>query len=222
MKTVAFETFWRHLDKLSEADRQYQNFENVARKYLNINPEGKLLKEVHDIIEELRMMTRIYNQQQTVVNGFKDQLETLHEQNRKKALKMQADATQLNVLVEIKNLLGEQFRRGDSMQATGPPSTPDGNPFSPTFRLNNEVHSPITENTLLHAKRVADSIGLRRSELQELEGSTVSIYEQVSILFCRSTSLRPILTPSIAEGPAQSQTATSEYRRGKTRSEKSR
>jgi hypothetical protein len=192
MKTIAFETFWRHLDKLSEADKKFQNLEEVARKYLNINPEGKLLKEVHDIIEELRMMMRIYAQQQTVVQDFKEHLITLHEQERKRSLKMQADDTQLNVLVEIKNLLGEKFRGiGDSSSASANPTALSGSKsslrlddeplFSPTYRPNPSVHSAITENTILHAKRVTDNIALRKTELQELEGSTVSIYEQVGL-----------------------------------------
>jgi len=37
---------------------------------LNINPEGKLLKEIKDIIDEIHIMTRINQQQQTVAETF--------------------------------------------------------------------------------------------------------------------------------------------------------
>jgi hypothetical protein len=196
MKTVAFETFWRHLDKLSVADRQFQDLEEVARKYLNINPEGKLLKEVHDIIEELRMMMRIYNQQHAVVQDFKDHIDTLHEQERKRSLKMQADDTQLNVLVEIKNLLGEKFKGEKIMQKNASSSRVEEPLFSPTYRPNKDVQSAITENTILHAKRVADNIFLRKSELQELEDSTVGVYEQVSRMVLYATSSTDIVYSS--------------------------
>jgi hypothetical protein len=180
MKTVAFETFWRHLTELNKADHSFQNFEEAARKHLNINPEGKLLKEVHDIIEELRMMERIYTQQQNVVQRFKEQLHNLHEQERKETLKMQPDDTHLNVLVEIKNLLGQQFREGgNSRQVDVPRDLNNKTIFSPGFHVNKNVESTITENTLLNANRVAEDIELRKGELRELEESTSSVYEQV-------------------------------------------
>src|SRR5436305_7665340 len=37
---------------------------------LNINPEGQLLKEIKDIIDEIHIMTRINQQQQTVAETF--------------------------------------------------------------------------------------------------------------------------------------------------------
>jgi hypothetical protein len=216
MKTVAFETFWRHLDELSKADHGFQNFEEAARKHLNINPEGKLLKEVHDIIEELRMMARIYTQQQNVVQRFKDQLHNLHEQERKETLKMQPDDTHLDVLVEIKNLLGQQFKGRQKRNVREVDISSDLNKksmFSPGFQVNKTVESSITENTLFHANRVAEDIELRKGELRELEESTSSVYEQVS-KFEDPVSLTTLLTRHVAQRPPQSQTTTSEYYRG--------
>jgi len=61
MKTSSFELFWRHLKKLSS--QRLKISPKTARLYLNINPEGVLLQEAHDIIEELKMMSRINMQQ---------------------------------------------------------------------------------------------------------------------------------------------------------------
>ncbi|CAG8983892.1 hypothetical protein HYALB_00005531 [Hymenoscyphus albidus] len=180
MKIVAFEAFWRHLDRLSESDRQHIDLESTARKYLNINPEGKLLKEVHDIIEELRMMMRIFSQQKTVAADFVEHLRTLHDQERKHNLNMPADDGKLEIMVEIKNLL-----QANSSNATSPISGGGGQ--QPL--LNGTVSAPqsiptsaVTENTLRHAKKVVDNIALRRIELEELEGSTNSIYDQLKDL----------------------------------------
>lgn len=182
MKTVAFEAFWRHLDKLSESDRQAMDLESTARKYLNINPEGKLLKEVHDIIEELRMMMRIFAQQKTVAVNFAEHLQTLHDQARKHNLNMPADG-RLEIMVKMLNLMQERnqlLSNGTTTPVLGrggqqsPPNEPVNTPKpipAPT--------STVTENTLRHAKKVVDNIVLRRTELEELEGSTNSIYNQV-------------------------------------------
>lgn len=184
MKTVAFEAFWRHLDKLSESDRKAMDLESTARKYLNINPEGKLLKEVHDIIEELRMMMRIFAQQKTVADDFAEHLRTLHDQERKHNLNMPADDGKLEIMVQMLNLM--QDRNQILSHGTTTPVLGKGGQQSPP---NEPVNTPkpiqtptstVTENTLRHAKRVVDNIVLRRTELEELEGSTNSIYEQVA------------------------------------------
>ncbi|OPB38524.1 hypothetical protein A0O28_0016300 [Trichoderma guizhouense] len=48
-------------------------------RYLNINPEGVLLKESQDITEELNMMERIYKQQLTVVNELYKHIKSRHD-----------------------------------------------------------------------------------------------------------------------------------------------
>lgn len=52
--------------------------EIAARVYLDVNPEGDLLRECHDIIDELRMMQRIYHQQLEVVKHFSKMLNDLY------------------------------------------------------------------------------------------------------------------------------------------------
>ncbi|KAH0531752.1 hypothetical protein TsFJ059_000543 [Trichoderma semiorbis] len=48
-------------------------------RYLNINPEGVLLKESQDITDELNMMERIYKQQLTVVNELHKHIKSRHD-----------------------------------------------------------------------------------------------------------------------------------------------
>ncbi|KAL7947725.1 hypothetical protein V8C42DRAFT_315409 [Trichoderma barbatum] len=64
------------------------DLENKARnreplKYLNINPEGVLLKESQDIIEELNMMERIYKQQLTVVHELHKHMKSRHDKSQR-------------------------------------------------------------------------------------------------------------------------------------------
>ncbi|KAF3068878.1 hypothetical protein CFAM422_007731 [Trichoderma lentiforme] len=48
-------------------------------RYLNINPEGVLLKESQDITDELNMMERIYKQQLTVVNELHKHIKSRYD-----------------------------------------------------------------------------------------------------------------------------------------------
>jgi hypothetical protein len=44
------------------------------QKYLDINPEGTLLREAQDIAEELKMMRRVFSQQHQVVKDYRRHL----------------------------------------------------------------------------------------------------------------------------------------------------
>ncbi|KAL2130693.1 hypothetical protein VTI74DRAFT_6080 [Chaetomium olivicolor] len=72
-QTAAFDQFliYTHLasrdykrERTASSDNSSQN------QLLNINPEGELLKEVKDIMDELHIMMRIKEQQQTVMESF--------------------------------------------------------------------------------------------------------------------------------------------------------
>lgn len=92
MKTIAFETFWNQMRMDSLRDPSQQT-ENGARAYLNVNPEGVLLRESQDIIEELHMMSRVFSQQLQVVKDLKKALEKLREREDCKQEQVPLDGT---------------------------------------------------------------------------------------------------------------------------------
>lgn len=106
MKTIAFETFWSQmrLDSWKEETSKdpSQQSEKSVRAYLNVNPEGALLRESQDIIEELHMMSRIFSQQIQVIKDFKKALEGLNERE---------DRKQEQVLLENSNLAMQELNR---------------------------------------------------------------------------------------------------------------
>ncbi|KUI59766.1 hypothetical protein VP1G_07029 [Cytospora mali] len=76
-KTIAYETFWRNIGMLSTSQEKRRS-PQPNPKGLDINPEGKLLREAQDKAEELRMMIGIYAQQLSVVKDFHKCLEKLN------------------------------------------------------------------------------------------------------------------------------------------------
>ncbi|RFU33017.1 hypothetical protein B7463_g3326, partial [Scytalidium lignicola] len=79
MRTIAYESFWHHLQMLNYTNLQQFGVERMARIYLNINPEGVLLGEAHDIMDELRMMIRVFVHQLYVAKKFHKSLRSLKE-----------------------------------------------------------------------------------------------------------------------------------------------
>lgn len=72
-QTAAFDQFliYTHLAGRDYKRQRYVSSDNSTQNHLlNINPEGELLKEVKDILDELHIMMRIKEQQQTVMESF--------------------------------------------------------------------------------------------------------------------------------------------------------
>ena len=177
---MAYATFWHHLDRLNAIDR-HLDFEATARSYLNINPEGEPLKEAHDIIEELRMMTRIYTQQLNVLEDFSRHLENIHQQDGKKSPIELRD-----IMLDIKNLLGTinaPHSAEDPLAAQHNHSPTQSGSVLPYRTLNGNSTgndaSSISESTVEFAKRVCNNIRLRRVALLELEENSISVSDQV-------------------------------------------
>ncbi|KAH8787787.1 hypothetical protein F5883DRAFT_400901, partial [Diaporthe sp. PMI_573] len=84
--TNAFEAFW------SQAGLEENGKGRPNPRYLYINPEGVLLREAQDIVEELRMMTRIYVQQLGAVEDFRKSLLRWNKQRGAQDHKTTGDA----------------------------------------------------------------------------------------------------------------------------------
>ncbi|KAL2263960.1 hypothetical protein VTK26DRAFT_3954 [Humicola hyalothermophila] len=72
-QTAAFDQFliYTHLAARDYKRQRHGSSDNSSQNHLlNINPEGELLKEVKDIMDELQIMMRIKEQQQTVMESF--------------------------------------------------------------------------------------------------------------------------------------------------------
>lgn len=72
-QTAAFDQFliYTHLAGRDYKRQRFVSSDNSSQNHLlNINPEGELLKEVKDIMDELHIMMRLKEQQQTVMETF--------------------------------------------------------------------------------------------------------------------------------------------------------
>ncbi|KAK0763974.1 hypothetical protein N5P37_003367 [Trichoderma harzianum] len=97
-------------------------------RYLNINPEGVLLKESQDITDELNMMERIYKQQLTVVNELHKHIKSRHDkvQSAEKSRLEKAQSTDKSRHDEVQSAdnwlsctsedLGEAFNLAEKVQ----------------------------------------------------------------------------------------------------------
>ncbi|KAF7897210.1 hypothetical protein EAF00_005438 [Botryotinia globosa] len=160
MKTNAFELFWRHLEKLS--GQRLKTSPERARMYLNINPEGVLLREAHDIIEELKMMSRINLQQLQVTQVFSKALQTINGQ-----------VEPMQEITGLLNLMLKELQKKNFSDSNG--LTND----SPAKDTPTKFSKVILKHTIDQSLDLIDTISNHHSELQQLEESAREIAEQL-------------------------------------------
>lgn len=78
---IAFKVFWRSVETFTKG-RDHRGSNRQNQRYLDINPEGTLLREAQDIAEELRIMIGIFSQQLIVVKSFQKCLEHMNGDSR--------------------------------------------------------------------------------------------------------------------------------------------
>jgi hypothetical protein len=159
MTSIAYESFWRRINLLS--NNMLPSGTNAGSKYLEINPEGALLEEAQDIAEELMIMKKIYTEQMKVVKDFKRHIDSL--QGSRGGL-TQDQVALLGTLLESMNNRGR----------TSPCETPDMAP---------SLYNPrTTEETIQEAEAALELIESRQGEIQELEDSALRTCRQVRSL----------------------------------------
>jgi hypothetical protein len=71
-QTIAYEHFWHYTQQASEIYKSKDLVETsgMAKVLLDINPEGKLVREIKDILDELNIMIQIKKHQERVLAEF--------------------------------------------------------------------------------------------------------------------------------------------------------
>jgi len=127
------------------------------QKYLDINPEGTLLREAQDIAEELQIMLRIYNQQLHVVKDLRKTLGHMNGESK-------------NEHDEVRKLVKLMI---EHWQNQTPNSPGGGDSFS---KKDNDV---VPESTIQEANDLLELIRNRKSEIQDLEDAALRTCQQV-------------------------------------------
>ena len=202
-KSQAFEVFWGHLRNL-DMSQHSDKFESFQRYILNINPEGVLLREAHDIMDELRMMRRIYDQQLSVATDFLKHLQDLHDHENppdyefmqglkrmiediNKSSNARIDqSTQTNGEIGLHNgaatvaqTIGEHLN-GTTASLNITAQDCSANRYSERRQEDtSQLKSRIPKSTLNRAKALIQVITIRRDELQDYEDTTKDVSNQV-------------------------------------------
>jgi hypothetical protein len=128
--------------------------ENANQKYLDINPEGTLLREAQDIAEELQIMLRIYNQQLHVVRDLRKTLGHMNGESK-------------NEPDEVRNLLKlMEFWQNQNAKNPG--------------QMSLFKRDLVPESTIQEANDLLELIRNRQSEIQDLEDAALRTCQHVS------------------------------------------
>jgi len=87
---------WQYARDEAQQKLQQKKYEDLLlERLLDINPEGELLREIKDIQDELHMMTKVYSEQQTVVQDFSAHIQQLGGRSKEVTQKTKNKASHL-------------------------------------------------------------------------------------------------------------------------------
>ncbi|KAK2028547.1 hypothetical protein LX32DRAFT_719942 [Colletotrichum zoysiae] len=81
-QTMSFQHLWHWTERASKIYNSKSKYEDTAQLHaslLNINPEGKLQREIRDIIDELDIMIHVNNKQKEVIKRFVKNVENIYD-----------------------------------------------------------------------------------------------------------------------------------------------
>ncbi|KAM0813428.1 hypothetical protein AB5N19_13422 [Seiridium cardinale] len=183
---IAYDNFWWHTALDSQNMIPTQN-ESVRHKYLDINPEGVILKEAQDIAEELMIMKRVYNEQLKVVKDFTRHL--THPHGKHAALT--GDAILINKFIsELRKV-----------------TVPEADDENETVDLEAQFH----EESVHEAHILIELIQARQAEIVDLEEAALRACGQVEGLLSLKQQ-----QASIVEARAALQRADESVKQGRT------
>ncbi|KAK2055771.1 hypothetical protein LY76DRAFT_661308 [Colletotrichum caudatum] len=81
-QTMLFQHLWHWTEKASKIYNSKSKYEDTAQLHaslLNINLEGKLQREIRDIIDELEIMIHVNNKQKEVIKRFVKNVENIYD-----------------------------------------------------------------------------------------------------------------------------------------------
>lgn len=82
LQTVSFQHLWHWTKRASQvyiSKSKYEDASHLHLPLLNINPEGKLQREIKDIIDELDIMININSKQKEVIKRFTKHVENIYD-----------------------------------------------------------------------------------------------------------------------------------------------
>lgn len=151
--TIAYECFWRNMEIRAMKSAPSGAIGTTNHKYLDINPEGTLLRESQDIAEELQIMLRIYNQQLHVVRDFRKILGHMNGESKN-------ETDEVRTLMRL--LRQNQIVPGDGGKASLVPDK-----------------IVVPETTIQEANDLLELIRNRKAEIQDLEDAALRTTQQL-------------------------------------------
>ncbi|KAF8849052.1 hypothetical protein BDZ45DRAFT_753177 [Acephala macrosclerotiorum] len=152
--TIAYESFWRNMEIRSMKIAQNGTNGSSKHSYLDINPEGTLLRESQDVAEELQIMLKIYSQQLHVVRDFRKILGHMNGESKNETDEVR---TLIKLLRQNPILVGDKARQ----------------------TVQQESSLPVPESTIQEANDLLELIRNRKAEIQDLEEAALRTTQQL-------------------------------------------
>lgn len=149
---IAFKMFWRNVESFAK-NRDRRGSTRQSHRYLDINPEGTLLREAQDIAEELRIMIGIFSQQLGVVKSFQKCLEQMNGDPKTRNKPHHVSSSLLHLLDLVRD---------------------------PSSSSQVQTKKPVSLAEMDFLEDLVEEVENRKSEIMDLESAALQTCQQVS------------------------------------------
>ncbi|KAK4464936.1 magnesium transport protein cora [Cladorrhinum samala] len=182
-QTAAFDQFliYTHLASRDYRRQRYGSSDNSTQNHLlNINPEGELLKEAKDIMDELHIMMRIKEQQQTVMEHL-----VKHVQRRGPRLGQSRDGTgSANIFVfDNESSSRRLLTRGDNLLAEHSSRIAELHALLQNAQLTSGALKDLLTLKQQQASVIEAREAVKQAQLTLKQGQSIMIFTIVTIIF---------------------------------------
>lgn len=164
-KQSALKDFLEYLPRISALDLKFSDFESTARRFLGIEAEVGLIKQLHKIIDEIWMMAGIFGQHEQVVGDFQKHLQGIYEYESGYPFTTTrgSDMALMQLLsdLQLESVLQSQ---DDTKGGQGPKKQAR---ISPIIQTDPEEPITVPESAVRHAESVSNDIILRQIRSSE-------------------------------------------------------
>lgn len=178
-QTAAFDQFliYTHLASRDYKRQRYVSSDNSTQNHLlNINPEGELLKEAKDIMDELHIMMRIKEQQQTVMEHL-----LKHIRRRRSRLTPSRDGSVNTFDYELPSR--RLLARGDSLLVEHSSRIAELQALLQNAQLTSAALKDLLTLKQQQASVIEAREAVKQAQLTLKQGQSIMIFTIVTIIF---------------------------------------
>jgi hypothetical protein len=183
LKQITLEQLQRYFEMSRGQEKMSAKLENTARALLGMGYEVTVTKGLHEIVDELRLMSRVFLDQKQVTKDFVEHLNFIYQERQEDAGQRTVNEELLDVVKGLKELL-EQNLNMQAHLTMEQPASEKLEVMEGVLRGSTDLPLPLSKTsltlkTIQRASQLPVDMETRRNRLGDLENTANNLLDQI-------------------------------------------